>query len=336
MRRSHVLLLLFAALLGGPAAHALGYYFFEHYTTHEGLPSNTIHCIYQDSFGFVWIGTRDGLTRFDGYDFRSPVPSGGTNITTLASVDIAEDEDGLIWFSTTAGIGCYNPGTGETQDLGRMGSGNVSFDIQPDMKGSIWLTGDKIYRYEKATGGLKAYATGSSMPRKIVVDSYDAVWAILADGSLYFYNKRGDVFNQADIPWRLTLLEPAGDGRILATTTAGDVLLINTINLTQEPRTVFSSAGRSDDLEIRNILERRSGEYWIGTNRGLFVSNTNDGSVSHIRHLDADSHSLSANLVTCLSKDKAGNIWSGTYYNGINIWQDKQDGHWPRLAVSLG
>ena len=78
------------ALQAGP------YYSFEHYTTYDGLPSNTIHCTYQDRFGFVWIGTRDGLSRFDGYDFRSPGGPYGTGMTHLASMDLEEDEDGLL------------------------------------------------------------------------------------------------------------------------------------------------------------------------------------------------------------------------------------------------
>ena len=58
------------ALQAGP------YYSFEHYTTYDGLPSNTIHCTYQDRFGFVWIGTRDGLSRFDA--MISAVPAAPT------------------------------------------------------------------------------------------------------------------------------------------------------------------------------------------------------------------------------------------------------------------
>ena len=107
------------ALQAGP------YYSFEHYTTYDGLPSNTIHCTYQDRFGFVWIGTRDGLSRFDGYDFRSPGGPYGTGMTHLASMDLEEDEDGLLWFTTSDGVGYYNPFTGHTHDVGRLGQALV-------------------------------------------------------------------------------------------------------------------------------------------------------------------------------------------------------------------
>ena len=309
--------------LSGSLAQAAPYFYFEHYTTHEGLPSNTIHCTFQDSFGFVWIGTRDGLTRFDGYDFRSPGSQALNDITTLASVDIAEDEDGLIWFSTSEGVGRYDPFTGTTERIGRLGAG-VSFDLLPDGKGGIWLTGDKIYRYDKATGEVKSYSTGNSFPRKLVIDSYDAVWAILADGSLYSFNKRRDGFEDTHFALRLTDIEPAEGGQLLASTANGQVLLVGTVNLNLTVKQIFSLGDRKG-YEIVQILERKAGEYWIGTNYGIFIQNLNTGELTHIRHLDADTHSLAANLITSLEKDRDGNVWIGTYYNGINIWEDKQD-----------
>ncbi len=321
MRHALLPFLLLAGLLARPAT-AAPYYYFGHFTTHEGLPSNTIHCTYQDQFGFVWIGTRDGLTRFDGYDFRSPDPAlGGTDITTLATVDIAEDEDGLIWFSTSEGVGYYDPFTGKTERLGRLGTG-ASFDLQPDGKGGIWLTGDKLYRYSKATGDVKAYTTGTSYPRKIVVDSNDAVWVLSAGGKLFNYNKRSDQFEETSLTMHLTDIEPAQGGNLLAST-IDQVLLISTTNLNLTATEVFST--RKMGLEVRQMLERVPGEYWIASSHGLFIQNLNTGELVELHPEDADPHSLSANLATSLSKDRLGNVWIGTYYNGINVWENKAD-----------
>ena len=321
MRRIILPFLLLVGLLARPV-QAASYYYFGHFTTHEGLPSNTIHCTYQDRFGFVWIGTRDGLTRFDGYDFRSPDPAlGGTDITTLATVDIAEDEDGLIWFSTSEGVGYYDPFTGKTERLGRLGTG-TSYDLQPDRKGSIWLTGDKVYRYFKASGEVKSYTCGTSFPRKIAVDSNDVVWVLSAGGTLYTYNKRSDELEETSLTQRLTDIEPAENGNLLAAT-VDQVLLISTTNLNLTATEVFST--RKMGLEVRGILERRPGEYWIASSHGLFIRNQNTNETIELHPEEADPHSLSANLATSLSKDRQGNVWIGTYYNGINVWEDKQD-----------
>lgn len=316
-RKNLLLLLLLAGISGSPLRAAVPYYYFEHYTLREGLPSNTIHCTYQDRFGFVWIGTRDGLSRFDGYEFRSPGQIGATSATNLASMDIGEDEDGLLWFTTSDGVGWYDPFKGTTGSLGRLG-GSLSFDLQPDLKGSVWITGDKLYRYVKADGQIKEYAFPGSTPAKIAIDSYDAVWVVLSDGSLYNYDKRRDSFNPIAFADRLADIQPAEDGRLLVTTTDSRVLLIEAINLSVTP--VFDG-GR---FGVRNILERKPGEYWVGTGNGLFVIFTATGETAEIRN-STDPHSLSANYITSLSKDKAGNVWVGTYYNGLNVWQDKQD-----------
>ena len=317
MKLNHTLLLLIAGLLC-TSLEAAPYYYFEHYTTHEGLPSNTIHCTYQDRFGFVWIGTRDGLTCFDGYDFRSPVePGAAPMMTNLASVDISEDEDGLIWYTTSAGVAWYNPYTGKSESIGLLGH-TPAFDLQPDMKGNVWVAGDKVYRYIKESGQVREYAFPGSSPSHIAVDSYDSVWVILNNGTLYNYDKRRDRFDPAAFPYNLHDIQPAEEGRMLAATRDGKVLLVETINMEITP--VFDAGER----EIRQILERKPGEYWVGTDNGLFVIFLNTGEIAEI-HNNADPHSLSANYITSLGKDKAGNVWIGTYYNGINIWQDKQD-----------
>ena len=316
MRRFFSIFLLAAGLSAG-ALQAAPYYYFEHYTTHEGLPSNTIHCTYQDRYGFVWIGTRDGLCRFDGYDFRSLSESEEGSLVDLASMDIDEDEDGLLWFTTSSGVGFYNPVTGEVKSFGRLGDA-ICFHLKADRKGSIWFAGDKLHRYIKETGAFQDYTFAGGTPSQIALDSYEAVWVILNDGSLHFYDKRRDRFETAGIPWKLTNLLAVEEGRLLVSTSDNKVLLLDAVTLMAEP--VFDAGRR----EVRHLLERRLGEFWIGTNDGLFVKQPGpDGEISEVFHYASDPHSLSANFITSLSMDKSGNVWVGTYYAGLNVWQDK-------------
>ena len=298
---------------------APSYYYFEHYTTTEGLPSNTIHCSFQDRFGFVWIGTRDGLCRYDGYDFRTQIGTKAGNLLDLASMDLDEDEDGFLWFSTSLGIGCYNPFTSEVRSFGSL-DGSLCFDLTADRKGNVWFTGNKLHRYDKATDEFHDYSFAEGTPSRIATDSYDAVWVVLSDGSLHTYDKRRDRFERIAFPYPLNNLVPADDGRLLASTSTGKVLYFDSVTLS--PEVVFDAGGR----EIRHILERQPGEIWIGTNDGLFVKQPGaGGEATLITHLDQDPHSLSANLITSLQKDKSGNVWIGTYYAGLNVWQDKKN-----------
>ena len=297
---------------------AVSYYYFDHYTTYEGLPSNTIHCTFQDSYGFLWIGTRDGLCRYDSYDFRTIPGSEPENLTNLAAMDIDEDEDGLIWFATSVGIGWFDPASGQMGSLDRV-SASLSFDLAADRKGSVWFTGDKLYRYDKASGTIFDYSFEGGAPARIAIDIYDAIWVVLADGSLQLYDKRRDSFEHMEFPRRLTIIQPTENGRLLAATSDGDVLLIDTSSL--KGTTVFASGGR----EIRHMIERKAGEYWIGTNEGLFVRRTDGGEPADLFHDANESHSLSADFITSLAKDNAGNVWVGTYYMGLNFWEDSSE-----------
>lgn len=84
---------------------------FEHFTTEQGLSENYIYTIIQDSKGFLWIGTHDGLNRYDGYRFKkfkhNPADSNSLPNNTINS--ICEDKDGNIWLGTNAGICKYDP-----------------------------------------------------------------------------------------------------------------------------------------------------------------------------------------------------------------------------------
>ena len=81
------------------------YYYFEHLRTTDGLPSNTIYCSLQDSKGFMWIGTRDGLCRFDGRSFTSLSEIVPEHDRTGLVMAVSEDSNGRIWFSSSSGAG---------------------------------------------------------------------------------------------------------------------------------------------------------------------------------------------------------------------------------------
>ena len=176
---------------------AASYYYFDHFTTYEGLPSNTIHCTFQDSYGFLWIGTRDGLCRYDSYDFRQMTDTTPDKLTNLAAMVIREDENGIIWYATSGGVGWFDPRNGELGSLGKKGT-SLTFDLAPDRKGSIWYTGDCLYRYDKDTGFTEQYTFEGSNPSRIAIDAYGTLWVVLSDGSLHLYDRLRDRFDRMD------------------------------------------------------------------------------------------------------------------------------------------
>jgi len=84
---------------------------YERLTIADGLSNNEIHCIFQDSRGFLWIGTLDGLNRYDGYSFKAfkHDPADSTSISDNCVTSICEDRAQRLWIGTGNGLNRFDP-----------------------------------------------------------------------------------------------------------------------------------------------------------------------------------------------------------------------------------
>ena len=295
------------------------YYYFEHLKTTDGLPSNTIYCSIQDKSGFMWIGTRDGLCRYDGRTFVRlgeivPELSMSGMVFTMA-----EDNNGKIWFSCANGIYFYDPATDESGILG-IPERRGCRDIKADDKGNVWFAGNSLYRYDTANAGIHTYSIGDSRPTMISSDSLGTIWVLFEDGTLYTYDRLKDTFIKQPLYYSIKIIEAAEGGRLLAATYDNNVVLIDCVSLGS--RMIYEGMGRKD---IRCLQEASKGEFWIGTDSGVFIRRENEAYYGEAFHDEATHGSISADYITCIDKDREGNLWIGTYYTGLNIWKDKSD-----------
>ena len=116
--------------------------------TEQGLPQSTVNTIFQDSQGFIWIGTYDGLSRYDGYQFVNfkNNPQDPSSISNNIVVSIIEDRDGFLWVGTAQnGVNRFDPNTGSFK---RFIASEDDFDslshpqvrtIHQDSSGRIWV-----------------------------------------------------------------------------------------------------------------------------------------------------------------------------------------------------
>lgn len=301
-------------LLAVTETEAERYYYFDHLDMTDGLFSNTIYCSHQDSNGFVWIGTRDGLCRYDGNSFTrlSELVSGYESSGSVFA--ITEDNGGRIWFSTSSDILYYDPDTNRLSNIGKPGE-RPCFNMESDMNGNVWIASDHLLRHNTIDGGRHTY-TFDTPVTSIAMDSYGAIWITLEDGKLLSYDKLSDSFTTVSWGYRLEKIANAEDGMMLALTDDRQVLYFDCATLNS--KVVFRS-----EAEVRCLLERTKGECWIGTAKGLFIRRYNEEYIGEAFHDDATPESISADFITCLDKDNEGNIWAGTYYTGMNLWQNK-------------
>ncbi|HEC42133.1 MAG TPA: hypothetical protein ENI20_04820 [Bacteroides sp.] len=87
---------------------------FEHYAVEDGVSQSAIICLFQDSEGFIWIGTQNGLNKYDGYKFENYYNDPGDSNTISKSwiFDITEDQNGDLWIGTKGGLNRFDKKTG--------------------------------------------------------------------------------------------------------------------------------------------------------------------------------------------------------------------------------
>jgi signal transduction histidine kinase/ligand-binding sensor domain-containing protein len=283
------------------------------WTQEHGLPQDTIRAIDQTTDGNLWLGTDEGLARFDGYEFvvfnkdKGDLP--GNSITALAA-----GPDGSLWIGTTGGLTCYRDRrfrTYTTRD-GLAEDGVVALLV--DHSGSVWIVaGIHLSRFQG--GKFTNYTPGAGIPldtvRSVAEDSHHAIWAAgyggvarLADDR--FVRVLGAPFD-SDLP--LSLMCDRQDNLWIA---GGKGLYSYT------PSGVLRRYDTRDGLPdpfVRSLWQDRDGNIWAGTNNGLsrlekgrFVAFAVEG-----RH-DPD-------WVRSIFEDREGNLWVGMN-SGLNRFRD--------------
>ncbi len=322
MKRITLILIILAFALQLHLGAQTKQYYFNNYQTQSGLPSNTTFRTVQDKNGFIWVSTRDGICRFDGHGF-TVMRSNGTGADPMAGMSpgLCVDDEGLIWFGNSTAAGCYNPETGQVKSLGQISTNDIN-GIIADSDSCIWFLSTELLKYDKRTEELKVYpAEQYFRPQSGTTDFKGSVLLSSMDGKLYSYNRRNDSFRELGIDG-IRMLYGCERGLVLASTTERSVILYNPHS--GEVETVMEKNADGTGSIILCLMERVEDEFWIGTDNGIMVYDRMSGSKTWIKENPMDSHSISASYVMNLFADREGNVWAGTFYKGLNLWQNRQ------------
>jgi ligand-binding sensor domain-containing protein len=134
------LLIFFLFLIITSLVHAQNAYRFRNYTISDGLSQSAISTLIQDNIGSIWIGTQDGLNRFDGQTFETFTPDNSVGIENGDFLSAIKSEDGTLWFGTSNGLTKYDP---STEIFKTYLAPNLDVlqakSIVEDQKGNIWI-----------------------------------------------------------------------------------------------------------------------------------------------------------------------------------------------------
>ncbi|MDB5201339.1 MAG: hypothetical protein JWQ27_748 [Ferruginibacter sp.] len=303
------ILLLFFAAFGSPCARAQRF-LFKTYSVEDGLVSNPVRRIYQDSKGFMWIATQEGLSKYDGNKFSNYNTTNGLSHNMVN--DVYESADGKLWVAEN--------------------NGTVDILYRDAIIKKAAFSNVVINRFCLLRNGRVIAATDSSGLQQIIngqlvkaaqafagstyhdfTEMNDSLLLGGSEGSLRILNQQFGLFSEIQQPKQLLTFKIFRDskGRIWLGTSKGLKLVVAARENTHAARFIlvdtFLKIPALNNQVVNDIMEDAKQNLWVATTNGL-VKIYPDG---HWQ-LFSEKDGLPSANITCLYQDREGNIWFGT------------------------
>lgn len=327
----------FYCLIISLSIHLCGYailptqFHFRHYNIENGVSSNNISTLFQDQKGYIWIGTENGLNRFDGNQFtlyqkNNPLYS---NFHANSINTICETTDKELWLGTDNGVFIYNqvkdtftPFVKQTSDKTSITSW-ITHIIQ-DKAGNIWIATHKqgIFLFNTQTDKLTQFEIpqNDNIVTRILNDEQNNIW-LSGPYQLCKLNKVNNTFETYAIEektesiYSMALWEDSSNHIWIGTWDKG---LWKLDPRTKQVEKYLTGEKGKGILHIHSILEYSPELLLIGSDDGLTIFNpVTQESFLYDNYRDNEK-SLSDKFIYPILKDREGGVWIGTYYNGIN------------------
>lgn len=303
---------------------------FNNINIEQGISQSTIEAIFQDSEGYIWLGTNDGLNRYNGYEFKIyNYEEYQNSISHNGITDITEDKYGNIWVNTVSGVNKINKKTEKISNYTE-----INGKIKEDSTTEIIVTKDNnilVGTYE----GLNIYNAKE--------DSFDIILE-QKDGILSscIYSIDEDINGNIWIGTEFGLNKLSKDFKVLETYTSESEIynifcddengflwagsdssgLLKIDTKTKEVKQYINNIEDLNSLpanQVGVIIRDSKGNLWVGTTNGLARYNEKNDNFDVYKNKVYDKNSLVYNDVRSIIEDREGVLWVGTY-SGISIF----------------
>src|SRR6056297_181661 len=296
----------------------------QYLNVEQGMASSFVRSVLEDQSGNIWLGTRGGVSVYNGESFTHYTETEGLSNNFVAS--IIEDQSGNIWVGTEGGGVSVFDGEHFTHYTVNEGlSNNIVFSIAEDQSGNIWLgTGG---------GGVSVF-DGEHFTHYTINEglSNNSVWSILEDkrGNIWLGTDGGVSLFNGESFTHYTVNEGLSNNIVFSTLedqsgnvwlgTAGGVSVFNGESFTQ-----YTEKEGLSHNSVWSITEDQGGNIWLGTEGGG-VSLFNGESFTHYSVKEG----LSNNVVYSILEDQSGNIWLGTGGGGASVFNGEGFTHYTK------
>lgn len=312
---------------------------FKNITIEDGLTQGTVEALFQDSKGYIWIGTNDGLNRFNGYKFKvySVEENEKNSIVNNYILDIKEDAEGNIWVATANGLSkILNDGYSITNyiegiDKGNLTNSNTTSILITKENNILVATAEGLNIYNKKTDSFEKMPNQGILATQyinsITEDDKGNIWAGCKEG-LYKLNINSleikQILSSDEIEkYEVYKVYYDKDGYIWAGTYGKGAYKIDI--KTEEFTRYYNEKNNEEEIGgnyIKNFLRDSSGVFWIATEGGLSKYDEKNNTFITYRNKIYDRNSLVDNNIYSMIEDRTGLIWLGTYA-GISLFNPK-------------
>ncbi|MEO8110470.1 MAG: two-component regulator propeller domain-containing protein [Ginsengibacter sp.] len=304
-------------------------YYFKHFQVENGLSNNTVFFVKQDSKGFMWFATKDGLDRFDGFHFKVfhiDNIENKKNLSTDYIFSILPEKDGVLWIGAQGGLYKYNPQKECLEPV--IDSLPNVYDMTFDRHGQMWfISSNTLCRYNLQTSTVQQFnPTAYFYASSVCLSKTGDIWAGTINGTLEKFDAGTgtfasfDVFSHSTIPasrW-IQKIHAGDNNSIFVGTTSQGLKLFDIPSSTYKDILTYNPDHTT--IFLRDILQNAENEYWFATESGIFIYHTDTGIFTNLKKKFDDPYSLNDNAVYALCKDVEGSIWAGTFFGGINYY----------------
>lgn len=307
-------------------------YCFSHITCENGLSQSNVKAIVQDRYGFIWLGTKNGLNRFDGRTVVRKVCEDldrrkeNQDISALCAA-----RDGTLWVGTGIGVFVYDSRLDRFMFLEEKTKEGIRItgwilSIAEDEAGNVWIVVPEqgVFRYVRNNLYLYKMAEGvpggECLPSHLLVRRNGEVWLSTWGAGIFRYDKDVDRFvslvsgNESGL-WnkiKTVMMCESGDNLVFGTHEGGLFKYVQGDHMLEK----IECPGLQDTyIRCLSVID---GKLWVGTYQGIFIVDEQTGQSVRLVHDGENSQSLSDNVICAFYADADSGLWVGTMYGGVD------------------